>query len=65
MPAKDIFHNHVKNALIKDGWFITHDPLTLKYGIAIELEQAGILKKNIVLGFHEPDVRQHTGYAVA
>jgi len=34
-------------------------------GIAIELEQAGIPKKNIVLGFHEPDVRQHTGYAVA
>jgi len=34
-------------------------------GIAIELEQAGIPKENIVLGFHEPDVRQHTGYAVA
>lgn len=34
-------------------------------GIAIELEQEGIPKNNIVLGFHEPDVRQHTGYAVA
>jgi len=32
MPAKDIYHDHVKNALIKDGWFITHDPLTLKWG---------------------------------
>ena len=32
MPAKDIYHNHVKNALIKDGWTITHDPLTLKWG---------------------------------
>jgi hypothetical protein len=34
-------------------------------GIAFELEQAGIPKKDIVLGFHEPDVRQYTGYAVA
>ncbi len=34
-------------------------------GIATELEQEGIPKNKIVLGFHEPDVRQHTGYAVA
>ncbi|MBA4182514.1 MAG: fatty-acid synthase, partial [Acidobacteria bacterium] len=27
MPAKDIYHDTVKNALIKDGWTITHDPL--------------------------------------
>ncbi len=27
--AKDIFHNNVKEALIKDGWTITHDPLRL------------------------------------
>jgi hypothetical protein len=33
-------------------------------GIALELEQAGIPKEHIVLGFHEPDVRQYTGYAV-
>jgi hypothetical protein len=32
MPAKDIYHNIVKNALIKDGWTITHDPLALKWG---------------------------------
>jgi len=30
MPAKDIYHDTVKNALIKDGWTITHDPLRLK-----------------------------------
>ena len=30
--AKDIIHDQVKNALIKDGWTITHDPYTLKYG---------------------------------
>ena len=32
MPAKDIYHDTVKNALIKDGWTITHDPLKLQYG---------------------------------
>lgn len=32
MPAKDIYHNTVKNALIKDNWIITHDPLSLKWG---------------------------------
>jgi hypothetical protein len=30
MPAKDIYHNTVKNALIKDGWTITHDPLRIR-----------------------------------
>lgn len=30
MPAKDIFHNHVKHALIKDDWIITHDPYWIK-----------------------------------
>jgi len=32
MPAKDIYHDSVKNALIKDGWTITHDPLMLRWG---------------------------------
>ena len=32
MPAKDIFHDHVKAALIKDGWTVTDDPLKLKWG---------------------------------
>jgi XisH protein len=32
MPAKDIYHNTVKNALTKDGWTITHDPLRLPWG---------------------------------
>ena len=30
MPAKDIYHNQVKSALIKDGWTITHDPLLIR-----------------------------------
>lgn len=32
MPARDIFHQTVKNALIKDGWTITHDQLFLSIG---------------------------------
>jgi hypothetical protein len=32
MPARDIYHSQVKNALIKDGWTITHDPLKLEIG---------------------------------
>ncbi|MEM7592093.1 MAG: XisH family protein [Cyanobacteria bacterium P01_A01_bin.83] len=32
MPAKDIFHDTVRNALIKEGWTITDDPLYLDYG---------------------------------
>lgn len=31
MPAKDKFHDAVVNALIKDGWTITDDPLKLKF----------------------------------
>lgn len=31
MPAKDIYHNAVKNALLKDGWAITADPYFIKY----------------------------------
>lgn len=29
--AKDIIHDAVKNALIKDGWTITADPFTIQY----------------------------------
>jgi len=32
MPALDLFHNAAKQALIKDGWTITHDPLHLRWG---------------------------------
>ena len=34
-------------------------------GIANELIQAGIPKSEIVLGFQEPAVRPHTGFAIA
>lgn len=32
MPAKDTYHEAVRNALIRDGWIITHDPYTLAFG---------------------------------
>jgi len=31
MSAKDVYHEIVKNALIKDGWKITFDPYPIKY----------------------------------
>ncbi|MBH8565893.1 XisH family protein [Nostoc sp. CENA67] len=36
--AKDVFHQQVKNALIKDGWTITHDPLTIRISEAVKLQ---------------------------
>jgi hypothetical protein len=32
MPALDLYHPIVKQALIKEGWVITHDPLHLRWG---------------------------------
>jgi hypothetical protein len=32
MPAKDIYHEVVKQALVEAGWIITHDPLRLAVG---------------------------------
>jgi hypothetical protein len=32
MPAKNIYHEAVRNALTADGWIVTHDPLTLTFG---------------------------------
>jgi hypothetical protein len=32
MPARDRLHDAVKNALVRDGWTITHDPLRLTSG---------------------------------
>ena len=30
MPARDLYHDAVKAALIKDGWTITDDPFMIK-----------------------------------
>ena len=32
MPAKDIYHEIVKTALINEGWTITHDPFFIRIG---------------------------------
>lgn len=32
MPAKDLFHEVVKTALIEDGWTVTHDPYHIDLG---------------------------------
>lgn len=43
MPAKDLYHKAVCAALIKDGWTITHDPLTLRYHKLEEMQKERIL----------------------
>ena len=32
MSARDLYHANIRNALIKDGWTITDDPLRLRWG---------------------------------
>lgn len=32
MPAKNVYHDVVKEALVSDGWLVTDDPLRLSYG---------------------------------
>jgi hypothetical protein len=32
MPRKDTYHDVVRNALLAEGWNITHDPYPLKFG---------------------------------
>ena len=46
MSKKDTFHDAVKNALIKEGWTITDDPLTFKIdevSISIDLGAERVL----------------------
>ena len=41
MAAKDLFHDAVKQALLKDQWVITADPLTFKIeGVRFEIDLA-------------------------
>jgi hypothetical protein len=32
VPARDTYHAHVVDALVRDGWAITHDPLAIRIG---------------------------------
>ncbi len=45
MPIKDVYHEQARNALVKDGWRITHDPLTIKYKGAVVLIDLGAEKR--------------------
>ncbi|MDJ0554074.1 MAG: XisH family protein [Microcoleaceae cyanobacterium MO_207.B10] len=41
MAAKDLFHNAVKQGLLKDDWVITADPLKIKIeGVKLEVDLA-------------------------
>lgn len=54
-----IFDAEIRN----DKIWLHHDGLD--HGITPELVAAGVSKDHIVLAFHPPHVREHTGYAIA
>jgi hypothetical protein len=54
-----VFDAEIRN----DKIWLHHDGLD--HGITPELIAAGVLKDCIVLAFHPPHVREHTGYALA
>jgi len=57
-------HGTIVHAEIRDGKIWIHYDGT-EDGITDELVAAGVPKDHIVLAFHPPHVRSHTGYAVA
>lgn len=48
--------------IINDKIYIQHDGT--EDGIATDLEAAGVPKSDIVLAWHEPELRKYTDYAV-
>lgn len=57
-------HGALVHVEIIDGKFwIQYDGI--EGGIATDLEAAGVPKSDIVLAFHEPELRKYTEYAVA
>ena len=59
MPAKDLDHDTVRNALIWDGWTITRDPYTLAYGSSLLAAEKGDRKiaVEVLTGVGGPDLR--------
>ena len=55
------YHCYVR---IRDGKFWIEEDWT-EDGIATDLVRAGVPKEDIVLAFHEPEMRQYTDFAVA
>lgn len=62
--GKQRFHGLVIHAEIRDSKIWIHYD-GIEDGITEELVEAGVPKDSIVLAFHPPHVRPHTGYAVA
>ncbi len=56
MAARDIYHDCVRDALIRDGWVITHDP----YKVAI-----GFDKVYVDLGAEQPIAAEKDGRRIA
>ena len=57
-------HGCIVHVDIIDGKFWIQRDGT-EYSITQELEDAGVPKEHIVLAFKSPEIRKHTGYAVA
>lgn len=57
-------HGMVVHAEIRDGKIWIHYD-GIEGSITEELVAAGVSKESIVLAFHPPYVREHTGYAAA
>ena len=49
--------------IVNEKFYIQYDGI--EGGIAEELERAGVPKSDIVLAWHEPELRKYTEYAVA
>ncbi len=55
MPARDIYHDAVKNALIQEGWIITDDPLHLKWGQK-DIRTYALIQNTKYVFFEKPDM---------
>lgn len=67
MPAKDLIHESVKQALIKDGWRITNDPYTLEYEDATLFIDLGAERVIAAERDHEKiavEIKTFSGYSV-
>jgi XisI protein len=57
-------HSFVIHVEIINGKIVIQEDWT-EHGLARDLEEAGVPKSDIVLGFQPPEVRPLTGYAIA
>jgi XisI protein/XisH protein len=71
MPRRDVYHEAVINALRKDGWTITHDPLILAFGrrdiypetVGVQFAQRGRGAVDRMMNYHETVKRIIKEYA--